>query len=123
LIPSVRRQLPKPAVTNACFAALHGLMVGPVSHSTMPVPLRKTRARHERNSVGRISGRLPSAARRRRCAPAPFPPSLRLRFTPSARRPQTEAGLDFIYCEATPIHLALISAVFIPDSLKMLKTP
>ncbi len=49
--------------------------------------------------------------------------SLRLRFTSSARRPQTEAGLDFIYCEATPIHLALISAVFITDSLKMLKTP
>jgi hypothetical protein len=39
----------------------------------------------------RKSGVLPSAARRRRCAPAPFPPSLRLRFTSSARRPQTEA--------------------------------
>ena len=43
------------------------------------------------NSSGRISGWLPSAARRRRCTPAPFPPSLRLRFTSPALRPQTEA--------------------------------
>jgi len=44
---------------------------------------------------GRNIGGLPSAARRRRCAPAPFQPSLRLRFTVSARRPQTEACKDF----------------------------
>ncbi len=41
--------------------------------------------------IDRIIGWLPSAARRRRCAPAPFPPSLRLRSTSSVRRPQTEA--------------------------------
>lgn len=39
------------------------------------------RARHERQWIGRKSVRLPSAARRRRCATAPFPPSLRLRST------------------------------------------
>jgi hypothetical protein len=43
------------------------------------------------NGVGRYSGGLSSAARRRRCAPTPFPPSLRLRATFPARRPQTEA--------------------------------
>jgi hypothetical protein len=64
----------------------------PVSLSTTPVPLRKPRARHERASAKcRISGGLPSAARQRRCAPTPFPPSLRLRSTVSARRPQTKA--------------------------------
>jgi hypothetical protein len=49
------------------------------------------------NSVGRNSGGLPSAARRRRCAPAPFQPSLRLRCTSSARRPQTEALKERFY--------------------------
>jgi hypothetical protein len=46
------------------------------------------------NGVGRYSGGLPSAARRRRCAPTPFPPSLRLRSTVSSRQPQTEAGTN-----------------------------
>ena len=46
--------------------------------------------------VRRISGGRPSAARRRRCASAPFQPSLRLRSTVSAHRPQTDAGLSFI---------------------------
>jgi len=36
------------AVTNARFASLHGLTVGPFSLSTTPVSLRKPRARHER---------------------------------------------------------------------------
>jgi hypothetical protein len=39
-----------------------------------------------------MSGGLPSAARGQRCAPASFLPSLRLRSTSSARRPQTEAN-------------------------------
>jgi hypothetical protein len=39
---------------------------------------------------------FPSAARRRRCTPAPFPPSLRLRFTSSARRPLTETLTGFL---------------------------
>jgi hypothetical protein len=43
------------------------------------------------NDFSRNSGGLPSAARRRRCAPTSFQPSLRLRSTVSARRPQTEA--------------------------------
>jgi hypothetical protein len=47
--------------------------------------------------VGRNSGGLPSAARRRRCAPAPFQPSLRLCCTSSARRPQTEALEERFY--------------------------
>jgi hypothetical protein len=38
-------------VTNALFASLHRLMVGPVSLTTTPVPFRKKRARHERNRV------------------------------------------------------------------------
>jgi hypothetical protein len=62
------------AVTNARFAPLHGLLVGPVSHSTTPVPLHKPRARHERAIAKcRSRGLLPSAARRRVVA-------LRLRF-------------------------------------------
>jgi hypothetical protein len=44
--------------------------------------------------IGRRSGGLPSAARRRRYAPTPFQASLRLRFTFPARRPQTEASLN-----------------------------
>ena len=56
------------------------------------------------NSVGRNSGRLPSAARRRRCAPAAFQPSLRLCSTFPARRPQTEAG-----CLSAPRHPALLA--------------
>ncbi len=39
-----------PLVTNAHCASLHGLPVGPVPLSTTPVPLRKPRARRERNS-------------------------------------------------------------------------
>jgi len=34
-------------VTNARFASLHGLPVGPVPLSTTPVPLLKPHARHE----------------------------------------------------------------------------
>ena len=79
------------AATSVPFAPLHGLPVDPVSLSTTPAPLRKARARHERQFNGHISGRLPSAARQRRCAPASFPPSLRLRCTFPACRPQTEA--------------------------------
>ena len=37
------------AVTNARFASLHGLPVVPYAFSTTPVPLRKSRARHERH--------------------------------------------------------------------------
>ena len=39
------------AVTIARFAAFHGLLVVPVPLSTMPAPLRKSRARHERASA------------------------------------------------------------------------
>ena len=53
------------AVTNARFASLHGLPVGPFPLSTTPVPLRKPRARHELKPFVNRSGALPSAARRR----------------------------------------------------------
>jgi hypothetical protein len=79
------------AVTNAHFVSLHWLSVGPFPRSTMPVLLRKKRARHERQWLGRISGRLPSAVGGGVALRTPFPPSLRLRSTVSARRPQTEA--------------------------------
>ncbi len=48
---SNRTKLVETAVTNARFASFHGLLAGPVSLSTMPVPLRKTRPRHERHSL------------------------------------------------------------------------
>jgi hypothetical protein len=60
------------AVTNARFAALHGLPVAPYPPRRRPFHSAKPRARHERQWIGRISGGLPSAARRRRCAPASF---------------------------------------------------
>jgi DNA-binding XRE family transcriptional regulator len=45
----------------------------PATPPAVPVPLRKVRARHEHASAHcRNSGRLPSAARQRRCAPASF---------------------------------------------------
>src|SRR5439155_16344062 len=68
------------------------LAVGPVPLSTTPVPLRKSRARHERQSRGRKSGGLPSAARKRsfrsRCdAAIRFPPlSAPLPRSPNADR-------------------------------------
>jgi hypothetical protein len=81
-----------PAVTNARFAPFHGLSVASYASRPRPFHSAKPRARHERASaMCRMSGGLPSAARRRRCAPTPFQPSLRLRSTVSARRPQTEA--------------------------------
>jgi len=64
------------------------------SYASRPRPFHcaKPPARHERPAAlcGK-SGGLPSAARRRRCASTSFQPSLRLRSTVSARRPQTEA--------------------------------
>src|SRR5947207_6898337 len=83
------------AVTNARFATLHVLLVVPVPLPTTPVPLRKSRARHEREScVGRKSGGLPSAAGRRPLrsgCDALYAPLRSPRHFP-ARRPQTEAA-------------------------------
>jgi hypothetical protein len=57
------------------------------SHVTSGLPVRAhLKAQNVRASV---------CARRRRCAPASFPPSLRLRFTVSAHRPQTEVSTGF----------------------------
>jgi len=58
----------------------------------MPVPFRKKRARHERYRVAsndRRAFRL--RFRDGRSAAAPFPPSLRLRFTFPFAEPQAEA--------------------------------
>ena len=79
-------------MTNARVASLHGLPVGPVP----PLDHARSATQNAPSSraafaMCRMSGRLPSVARRQRCASAPFPPSLRLRYTSSARRPQTEA--------------------------------
>ena len=79
-------------MTNARIAALHRAVGRLVCLSTPPRSTPQNRALvTSGNLIGRISGGLPSAARRRRYAPAPFPPSLHLRSTLPARRPQTEA--------------------------------
>ncbi len=81
-------------MTNARFATLHVLLVVPVPLSTTPVPLRKSRARHEREScVGRKSGGLPSAisVRPLRSGCDALCASLRSPLHFLARRPQTEA--------------------------------
>jgi hypothetical protein len=59
-------------VTNAPFASLHRLIVGPVSLTTTPVPFRKKRARHERH-------RVVSKDRRASACGSPTVVSLRLR--------------------------------------------
>ena len=84
ILPSMRHWLT--AVTNARITSLRFA----------------SRALVTSGNDGRISGGLPSAALRRRCAPTPFQPSLRLRSTVSTRRPQTEAG-----CLSAPRHPAL----------------
>ena len=80
-------------MTNALFASLHGLSRRPVSLSTTPVPLRKTRARHERQldwpHQRRASVCGSAAALRSGCVPAALSA---LRSTFPARRPQTEAA-------------------------------
>jgi hypothetical protein len=84
------------AVTNARFASFHGLSVArmPRDHvrSTMQIRALVTSGNGLWPQVRpRFRLRLGGG----RCAPAPFPPSLRLRFTVSARRPQTEALTGF----------------------------
>ena len=67
-------------------------MVGPVPLTTKPVPFRKKRARHEPHFMvpnNRRAFRL--RFRDGRYAAAPFPPSLRLRFTFPFAEPQAEA--------------------------------
>jgi len=69
-----------------------GLMVGPVPVTTMPVSFRKKRARHEQhphNTKCLACFRLRHGDGR--FAPAPFLPSLRLRFTFPFAEPQAEA--------------------------------
>ena len=92
-----------PAVTNARFATLHGLPVGPVPLSTTPVPLLKPCARHERHShcaataAGfrlRLGG---GVALRLRFARRSSPPALHF----PARRPQTEAGFKEAFGQTT----------------------
>lgn len=92
-------------MTNAHFASLHGLPVGPVSLSTTPVPLRKVRARHERHcrrAAGAAGFRLllgGGVALRLRFAKrfsplsAPLSPLADRRPKPKEPHPQTEAIL------------------------------
>ena len=83
------------AVTNARFAALHGLPVVPVPLSTTPAPLRKPRARHELawcRAAGAAGFRLRPGGGTLRSGCVSLGVSLRLRSTFPARRPQTEAS-------------------------------
>ena len=89
-----------------CFAS--GLPVGPVSLSTTPVPLRKSRARHERASAKcRMSGGLPSGdvvvAPVARLHSTPFRP---LRLSLARRQLQTEAILasSIVRSKISPVH-------------------
>jgi hypothetical protein len=68
-----------------------GLMVGPVSLTTMPVPFRRKRARHERHLFQPKIGVLPPAVRRRSFRSGSVPASLRLRSTYPFTEPQAEA--------------------------------
>jgi hypothetical protein len=85
--------IPVFAVTNARFAPLHRLSVGPDPLTTAPVPLLKPCARHERHSHCaaraacfrlRLGGGVALRLRFVRCSSSPA-----LHFP--ARRPQTEA--------------------------------
>jgi len=84
----------KPAATNACFAALDALPVSALRPSSTPlVPLRKARARHERNFLGFTAHAFASvcgSAVLLRSGSASLDAPFRRRST-SARRPQTEA--------------------------------
>jgi len=91
-----RTKLVESAVTDAPFAPLHGLPVGPVSLSTTPVPLRKTRARHERHPFKhRMSDGFRLRLGARRCTSASLRYPLLSAFAPlPASRPQTEANVQ-----------------------------
>jgi hypothetical protein len=82
------------AVTNARFASFHGLPVGPHPLSTTPVPLRKSRARHERHSSreshqrrASVCGSAPGVALWLRFAMRSSPSSAPLPCSPN-RRPE-----------------------------------
>ena len=83
-------------MTNARIAALHGLSVGPLPARPCPCHSPQTSAlvKASGNGVGRKSGGLSIVCGSAACADAlaTFQPSLRLRSTSSARRPQTEAS-------------------------------
>ena len=76
--------------------SFHGLMVGPFTLTTTPVPLRKPRARHGLKFTGpqerRASVRWRRAAFRSGSVPLDVPRRLPLHFP--SRRPLTEARLS-----------------------------
>lgn len=85
------------AVTNARFAPLHGLPVGPIPLSTTPVPLRNSYVRHERHSFGATAYAAASvcgsaAALRSGLIPlcAPFQPPLH--FPRADHRPKPKSN-------------------------------
>jgi hypothetical protein len=83
----------KSAVTNALSCSTSPSAVRPNPLTTAPVPFRK-KARPSTTDILMPNDRRPFRLRFRdgRSAPAPFSPSLRLRFTFPFAEPQAEAG-------------------------------
>ena len=79
-------------MTNALSCSTSPAAVRPNPLTTAPVPFRK-KARSSRAAFQMRNDRRAFRLRFRdgRCAPAPFPPSLRLRFTFPFAEPQAEA--------------------------------
>jgi hypothetical protein len=115
-----RRKTGRFAVTNARFATLHGLPVGPFPLSTTPVPLRKNRAlvTSDIRSANRTSGGFRLRLGARRCASASLLYTLLSACAPlPASRPPTEAQqfsthLSFNSHFAEPMSHSLILSPF-----------
>jgi hypothetical protein len=78
-------------VTNALYCSTSPAAVRPNPLTTAPVAFCKKRVRHERHFNAEWSAAFRLRFRDGRSAPAPFRPSLRLRFTFPFAEPQAEA--------------------------------